>query len=385
MTDAPGAHSSARDALLRLFDEGVPDVARVPGLFEPAEVFEWIKRAHPSARANTAADKLVAIKRSWGLAPDVPDTQNLNDPGRSAEIYRNGGLVLDPTPFLPSPDDTFESWVTRARDELGGEFGMQAPGLECASWDALDRLQDLLAPILAQTGPRTYRFNAFLGDYRRTPFGFHLDPHQEAVFQVVLVGERRGSFWEGLTLSDEDAEWIEDSNGRVPPAREPEAVLELQPGDVVFWPGTHVHGFETDGPSLALSIVVDRASPRRREEVVAQLVHATMGGRTALPPVLEPTAPTDDAVVQRRSAFPLLYERFDDELIVGVCGRTVDWPDRNSIPTAIRLFDQLRTHEALSVRALVEAHAGDQLEPEEIREVLATLEAFGYLRCSTRE
>lgn len=369
--------------MLTVFDEGVPAVLRAVGpLFETASVFEWIKQAHPPARANVAHDKIVALKRSWGMSPDDPHDPDTPRPGRPAEIYRGGGMVLDASPFVPMHRHaTFEDWVADARTRLGGEFCMQAPELECASWDALGRLQVLLAPVLGRTGPRTYRYNAFAGDYRRTPFGFHLDPHQEGVFQYVLEGRRRGLFWEGLTLSDQDAAWVEDTNGLVSPEREPEVVIELEPGDLVFWPGTHLHGFEADGPSMALSMVVDRVSPRRREDVVAGLESSTMGGKTALPPVASRAPLTVDDVVARSGPFSLAYERCDDALIVGVCGRTFEWPDPASIPVAMRLFDMLarRGTAQLPIRELADECADQSFSAEDICEVMTLLANLGYM------
>ena len=371
------------DAMLPAFDQGEPAVMRAVGpLFEPAEVFEWIKQAHPPARANTAHDKIVALKRSWGMSPDDPHGPG-PEPGRPAEIYRGGGLVLDASVFLPTAEHaTFEDWVEDAGARLGGEFCMQAPGLECASWDALERLQTLLQPVLSLTGPRTYRFNAFVGDYRRTPFGFHLDPHQEGVFQYVLTGHRRGLFWEGLTLSHDDADWVEDTNGLVAPRREPDQVIELDPGDLVFWPGTHLHGFEAEGPSMALSMVIDRISPRHREDVVAGLKFATMGGTAALPMLGERAVLGEDDVVECRGPFGLSYERCDDALIVGVCGRTFDWPDPSSIAPAMRMLDWLDEHrgEHLPVRAVIEACADPLLSSEDICEVMTLLANLGFLR-----
>jgi len=246
----------------------------------------------------------------------------------------------------------------------------------------MERLRTLLDPILALTGPRSYRLNAFGGDYRRTPFVFHVDPHQEAVFQYVLTGRRRGLFWEGLTLSDNDAAWVEDSNGRVPPRREPEVVIDLEPGDLVFWPGTHVHGFETKEPSLALSIVIDRASPRRREHVVAGLEVATMAGKPALPAIEARDPFGEDDLIERRPAFSVAYERYDDTLIVGVCGRVFDWPDRSLIPAAIRLFDFLDTCGPISLRNLIDACADASLPAEEIRGTVTMLANLGLFRGS---
>ncbi|MFO7562808.1 MAG: hypothetical protein R6X02_09220 [Enhygromyxa sp.] len=384
-----GSQRPSKDLLERsasqmreLFDDGSPGVLRGLGpLFTAEEVFEWIKQAHPRARANTSRDKIIALKQSWGLSPSVPPEGALADPGRPAEIYRSGCLVLDPSPFLPTPDEDFAAWIERARGQLGGEFGMQAPGLECASWDAWERLHALLAPVLALTGPRTYRFNAFLGDYRVTPFRFHLDPHQEAVFQYVLTGRRRGYFWEGLTLSEDiDAAWVEDSNDLHPVAREPDAVIDLEPGDLVFWPGTQVHGFEAEGPSLALSMVIDRASPRRKEDVVSSLEIATVTGRTAQPAIDEHAAVRPEQVLYRRRTAGLAYERFDDTLIVGVCGRTFEWPDLASIPVAMQLFDQLISSERSIAHEIVSAHASELLDADDILGVLSMLVGLGYLR-----
>ncbi|PRQ05289.1 hypothetical protein ENSA5_04080 [Enhygromyxa salina] len=371
------------EQLRALFEDGSPAVLRGAGpLFETAEVFEWIKRAHPQARASTSLAKIHALKRGWGLDVDeLPSAGEARDPGRPAEMYRGGAMLLEPAPFLPRPDHaSFADWVRETHAALGGEFGMQAPGLECACFDALDRLQALLGPTLALTGPRTYRYNAFVGDYRRTPFGFHVDPHQEAVFQYVVEGRRQVSFWEGLILQDRDADWVEDANGLVRPRTEPEHRFELEPGDIVFWPGTHVHGFAPEGPSMALSMVIDRACPRSRAEVVAALEVETMGGQAALPP---PNGDEDHDFVtrgttlRRRSSFPIAYARWEDALIIGVCGRTFEWPERASIAAAIELFDGLNERERVVVDELVEATT---LFEDDLLELLTMFTGLGWLR-----
>lgn len=363
-----------------LFDEGEPAVLRqVDPIFNPAEVFAWLKAVHTPTQANFAREKIIALKASWGVGdPEVPDPR-VPSPGRSAEVYRHAGSLVDPGPFLPHGDDTFESWVARTREALGGDFGLMAPGIECANWDAMERLRTLLEPTLALTGPRTYRYNVFAGDYRRTPFGFHLDPHQEAVFQVVLTGTRRAMFWEGLTLSEADATWIEDSNDRTTPQREPDLIVDLEPGDIVFWPGTQVHGMEADGPSLALSIVIDRASPRRRDEVEAALQVSSMQGVSATPPVAEVDPITPETVLRRRRGMRLRWERYDDTLILGVCGRTLDWPHTFSIAAAVAMLEWLRQRDRMQARDVVEACATSQLDERDILETLGTLTSLGYL------
>ncbi|NVB39169.1 hypothetical protein G6O69_15105 [Pseudenhygromyxa sp. WMMC2535] len=364
-----------------VFEAGEPAVLRGLGpLFEVEEVFAWIKRVHPQAKASSARDKIDAVKRSWGLDIEPPLASADPDPGRPAEIYRAGAMILEPAPFLPRPEhDSFEAWVRETHEALGGSFGMQAPGLECASLDALGRLQALLGPVLAETGPRSYRYNAFVGDYARTPFGYHVDPHQEGVFQYVLSGSRRAHFWQGLILQDADAEWVEDANGLAEPRIPPEHSFSLEPGDLVFWPGTHVHGFEPDGPSMALSMVIDRASPLSRAEVVRALEVATMGGTAALPAVDEFAAPVDPgARLVRRAGIRLAHARWEDALIIGVCGRSFEWPERSSAAAAAALIDDLeQTRGVIEVDAILGRHAHPPLAAVDILEVLTVLVSLG--------
>lgn len=368
--------------MLDLFIDGEPAVIRgLSGLFEAAEVFDWIRSVHPGGHARRSLDKIRALKTVWHMSPPEGPDPTVAHPGRSAELFREGAMLLDAEPYLPRPEHPdLDAWIAATREALGGPFGMQAPGIECASWDALDRLQTLLSPTLALTGPRSYRYNAFVGDYRRTPFGFHIDPHHEAVFQYVVSGRKRAKFWEGLALNERDRYWIEETNGLFEPPGEPQYSFDLEPGDLVFWPGTQVHGFEAEGPSLALSMVIDRSSPRDRNAVLAGLEILSAGGRAALPPISPEAEVRADETITRRASFPLRYERFDDELLVGICGRTFEWPDRLSVPTAMRLFDYLDAHPEVSVAAVIEACADEWLAAEEILGALSMLRAFGYFR-----
>lgn len=367
--------------MLELFDEGVPAVRRELGSpFTTAEVFDWIKAVHPPEACRHGAAKIDAVKRSWGLTPS-PREHGRPEPGRPLEMYRRGGNLLDPSAFVPNEThDSFESWVNATADAIGEPFGVMAPGLECASWDALEKLQSLLAPTLRRTGPRSYRFNAFLGDYRRTPFGYHLDPHQECVFQFILHGQRRGRFWEGLILGDDDAAWVDDPNHAVEPSRRPDLDVELGPGDLVFWPGTHVHGFDAAAPTMALSLVIDRTSPRAREDVIAGLEVATALGRTALPRVLDDLEFDPDTVLTRRASASLRFECHDDDLIVGVCGRTFVWPDNASQSAAADLLAALPTLDPCTANDVSKRFHGKGLDRDDVHGLLATLVELGFYR-----
>ncbi|PRQ03099.1 hypothetical protein [Enhygromyxa salina] len=369
------------DQLRALYEDGSPAVLRGAGpLFETEEVFEWIKRVHPRERATSSQQKIHALKRSWGLDIEELPSCGAPDPGRPAEMYRSGAMLLEPAPFLPTTEHSFTQWVEDAHAALGGEFGMQAPGLESASFDALERLQTLLGPVLELTGPRSYRYNAFVGDYSLTPFGFHIDPHQEAVFQYVVQGQRTAMFWEGLTLTDADSRWVEDANGLATPRKPPDVQVDVGPGDIVFWPGTHVHGFTQVGPSMSLSMVIDRASPRGHAEVVNALEVLSLAGKAALPLPDEHAFVGRDASLQRRVGARIVYERWEDQLIIGVCGRTFQWPDRASIPAAVGLFELLNQSARVSVTEVVDRCADQSLHESDVLEVLTMLVSLGCLR-----
>jgi len=375
---------SLAQKLGELFDDGVPAVVRgAQTPFSTEEVFEWVRRVHPPEACRHGAAKIDAVKRSWGLSPS-PRADDRPSPGRPLEMYRGGANLLDPSPFVPTAEHaSFEDWVRSTRHALEGPFGVMAPGLECASWAALERLQALLAPTLRRTGPRSYRLNAFLGDYRRTPFGYHLDPHQECVFQFQLHGTRRGRFWEGLILGDDDAGWIDDPNHRMEPGRRPDLEVDLDPGDIVFWPSTHVHGFDVEGPSMGLSLVIDRTSPRARADVIAALEVATLTGRAALPMVDEGIDLDPDAPLHRRPQARLRFECHDDDLIVAVCGRHFVWPDRTSLVAAIDILDSLQSMEPTSPDDLSKRFGGSGLDRDDIHGLLATLAELGFFAVSS--
>lgn len=366
-----------------VFEEGEPAVLRGhAGLFEVQEVFDWIRVAHPPVKEKQSAKKIDALKTVWGLQPPSEADRSGGDPGRLAEMFTGISQLLDACPFLPTAEHRdFQSWVDQTKSALDGPFGMQAPGLECASWDAFDRLQTLLGPTLELTGPRSYRINAFLGDYRRTPFGFHIDPHHEGVFQYVVHGARKAFFWEGLLLQEHDAAWVGCPSTK--PFKSPEVSFELVPGDIVFWPGTHVHGFEASGPSMALSLVIDKTSPRLRPEVVSELEVRTACGAAALPAIAPVVEFGLDDRLCRRSRTPIAYERHDDDLIIGVCGRTVDWPDRASATSVVALLEDLNQRlsvgESMPAGVLCEAHASPCFSTEDMLETFAMLASFGFL------
>jgi len=358
-----------------------PAVFRPPApLFDLETVFGWISVAHPPHREHTARDKLAMLHRSWGQ--DAASPPLLADPGRPAEMIRDGGVLLDASGHLPRARETFDAWVARVRAKLGGRFGMQAPGLECASWQGHHTLAGLMQDVLRTTGPRTFRYNAFVGDYARTPFGFHVDPHQEAVFQYTLHGRREALFWNALALGEADTAWLENPDPASQPGRDPDFVFTLEPGDLVFWPGTYAHGMQCEGPSAGLSMVVDRASPRTREQVISSLETQTAGGRCAMPAVDEGVMVEPGTTLVRTAVFPLAYERFDDVLMLGVCGRTLDWPDPHSIAAAIRLVDALNGAREHAVDELMAEFSDHTLPPEMVCEVLSIFAGLGFCSLS---
>jgi hypothetical protein len=105
-----------------------------------------------------------------------------------------------------------------------------------------------------------------------------------------------------------------------------------------------------------------------------------MLGKAALPLPDEHAFVARDATLLRRVGASIAYERWEDQLIIGVCGRTFEWPDRASIPAAVGLFERLDASERVSVAELLTSCTDPTLVEVDVLEVLTMLVSLGCLR-----
>ena len=149
------------------------------------------------------------------------------------------------TRYLPDPlDGSMDKYLERlSRDEKFDEFGIivDAPHVHH------DRIWLLLRGILDEM----YRYvgmpkqhihsDAFIGNYKTTPFGIHKDPLHNLMF--MAQGTRSMSFW------------LDAPDGASHDASAKQA-FEVRPGDLLYWPPQYWHMGE-NSRDVAISINVD--------------------------------------------------------------------------------------------------------------------------------
>ena len=146
-------------------------------------------------------------------------------------------------------------------------------------WQALNQFA---GGLFEQIG-LPYRFaemGLYLGNYRKTPFGVHVDGC--GVFSFPVVGEKKFRLWTPdyadknpkLKEAFKYSKYIEDSE-----------LMTVRPGQMSYWPSSAWHIAESDGAFSAtwsLGVWVDRhREDFVREALDSLLAQVTSGGATA--------------------------------------------------------------------------------------------------------
>jgi len=119
---------------------------------------------------------------------------------------------------------------------------------ELWAWER-EFLRNLIARVGINNGGT---YNAvFIGDYRRTPFGVHVDA--ESVFHIPVVGRKAMRAWppefvaahpEIIRVTEYQA-FVEDST-----------LLTAEPGRFIYWPSCDWHIAESAGDGLSVSVAL---------------------------------------------------------------------------------------------------------------------------------
>jgi 50S ribosomal protein L16 3-hydroxylase len=147
--------------------------------------------------------------------------------------------------FLPkSGDGTFDGYHSRMVEHELTDYS-----LIIADWHQFERTlwERIVESVKALTdmvgiSPSRMDTQAFVGTYKQTPFGVHMDP--TSAFHFPIIGEKTMRFWEysvGATSSDLDrsrdyAQFIDNS-----------IAIKAVPGEIIYWPSHYWHVGESDG------------------------------------------------------------------------------------------------------------------------------------------
>jgi hypothetical protein len=222
-------------------------------LASPEEVFGWLVEASEAWRDNTG--------------PLIPEF-----------FVEHAQLLSDVGCYLPGPrDGSAAAWAARATAMLDGRrFGLAIDDLQVVPQLWL-RLREFLRPLFALMGVpgEQVRATAFLGNYRRTPFGLHRG--RPGSFMFVIDGHKRIRAW-----PDEFFQGKPDLTNRTDyePYLEASTLLDAEPGDVIYWPSSYWHiGEDAGGWSVAISLFVfpEDASAGQLAGEVARAVEERLG------------------------------------------------------------------------------------------------------------
>jgi hypothetical protein len=198
------------------------------------------------------------------------------------KIYRNGVRLesFEAIVHLPvAADKSLEGYHRRMKVEFN-EYGLVCDELlQVLSNDDPDRarLQTLVRGLFSFTGipNRFAEVGLYLGNYRKTPFGVHVDPC--GVFSIPVVGRKTFRLW--------DPNFVE-KNPELKEAfsydefKKKSIVLEAGVGDITYWPSSHWHIAESDGKfscTWSIGVWVDRPLSDVVIDTLAPLIRKSMG------------------------------------------------------------------------------------------------------------
>lgn len=143
-----------------------------------------------------------------------------------------------------------------------------------AKWDLLGTfMQGLYRHVGIPT--RYAEIGLYLGNYRRTPFGVHVDGC--GVLSIPVVGKKKFRLW-----APEFAEkhpGLQDAF-TYETYKKKSQVLVAKPGDITYWPSTYWHIAESDGSFSAtwsLGVWMDRPFSEALFETIQPLLERKLG------------------------------------------------------------------------------------------------------------
>ncbi len=171
-------------------------------------------------------------------------------------IFNRQGGKPTPREVVPRADDGgFAGYEERMTRQLGGRrFCLRLVDAQVYGHTIFDRVgafTRLLREKVERVDPvpRGMQSNVFVGNYDFSPFGAHADGVPQ--MQYLVAGRRRAHFWvdpaywRGRSHDEALRPWEHLDHAQA---------VDLEPGDVVYWPMTAEHVFTCK--SLAVAITV---------------------------------------------------------------------------------------------------------------------------------
>lgn len=201
------------------------------------------------------------------------------------------GRQIGPTElgkFIPRGDNLVEYIQAVGASFGGARVGVILNDIELFHEKTAAILRELLAPLISRVGipAKNVESTLFAGDYDVTPFGIHKDDSAD-VLTLVLVGKKQMLVWpeEYFDEHPERLEQLQLGNEAIGLFRQDATVLEAEPGDIMYWPGSAYHVATSTGGVVAtcgIGFWHKAALSDVVSELVKELLAAKLGGRNTV-------------------------------------------------------------------------------------------------------
>lgn len=179
--------------------------------------------------------------------------------------------------FLPvKKDKSFLGYHARM-EKYFSDYCLVCDELLQVSQENRKPLQQFTENLFSHVGfpNRFVEMGLYLGNYKKTPFGVHVDGC--GVFSFPVVGKKTFRLWTPSFVEKNPALNRAHSYSKF---KKHSQVLEARPGDMTYWPSSAWHIAESDGSFSAtwsLGVWVDRSHFDVIQEALSPLLRKTLG------------------------------------------------------------------------------------------------------------
>jgi len=146
--------------------------------------------------------------------------------------------------YLPVPRDRSLTGYHRRMSQQFKDYCLVCDELLQVSQEKWDLLGNFMLDLYQEVGfPNRYaEIGLYLGNYRKTPFGVHVDGC--GVFSFPVVGTKRFRLWDPRIVKKHPD--LEESHHYAPYKKQSQ-LLQANPGDMTYWPSSYWHIAESNG------------------------------------------------------------------------------------------------------------------------------------------
>lgn len=184
--------------------------------------------------------------------------------------------------LLPEKSDRTLLGYHERMNEIFEDYGLVCDELLQVNAEKQGRLIEFTRDLYSQVGfpNRFAEMGLYLGNYKKTPFGVHVDGC--GVFSFPVAGTKRFRLWRneyGAKHPDLDRAFEYKKHLKA------SELMTAKPGDMTYWPSSAWHIAESDGEFSAtwsLGVWVDKPHAEVVSEVLGPLVGALLGKNAKL-------------------------------------------------------------------------------------------------------